>query len=203
MTFCHFWSRKQARFTQLMLKRLIILFSFMVQAPHGTSHAASPSPAPFSPASLEILASSGYIEACVRVAEIYLFGGKKIQDFEKAKRFLFRAVNASNMEAIEILAGMYLNGRGVPQDEAMSARLYERCAIAGSGPCEFNLGIVYKNGGKNFPPNFVLAYYWLYKASINPELGDLRYDAAAYRNEVGASLDQKTRMHIFERIYSH
>ncbi len=151
---------------------------------------------------VEKSAERGDLEAAVHVAEYYLFGPEESQDFSKALGFLEKASDHGNLEAIELLAGMYLNGKGVQQDTRIAAQLYERCAMAGHGPCQFNLGIIYKNGGDNLPPHPLLAYYWLYRATLNDgSLGEMIYDAAAFRNEVALQLSHFERMSIVEKIY--
>ncbi|MBX9977291.1 MAG: sel1 repeat family protein [Alphaproteobacteria bacterium] len=157
-----------------------------------------------SPESLELaekMAENNDVEAAVRVGEFYLFGHTYYQDHERALQFLTKASKRGNLEAIELMAGMYLNGRGVDQDITRAAKLYGIAAMNGHGPCQFNLGIIYKNGGEGFQRNPKLAYYWLYKAALNEKsLGDMIYDAASFRNDVANLLTQEERMAIVGQI---
>ena len=151
---------------------------------------------------LQALADKGNSDAAARVGDAFLFGPDNIRHTGYALYYLKRASARGHLEATEILAGMYLNGNGVDKNAPMAARLYETCSVRGYGPCQFNLGIMYKNGDDNFPKDPEKAYYWLYKASLNEKTLDaVVYDAAHYRNEIGAELTQEQRMRVFDKIY--
>jgi len=151
---------------------------------------------------VQTLADKGDDDAATLISEMFLFGPDNMRNSDYALKYLRRASNRGHLEATELLAGMYLNANGVDKDVTRAARLYESCAVRGSGPCQFNLGIIYKNGGEDFPRNPEKAYYWLYKASLNEKTLDaVIYDAAHYRNQVGAELTQEQRMRVFEKIY--
>lgn len=155
---------------------------------------------------VEDMAMRGNDEAAVRVGEFYLFGPEQYQDTDKALEFLRRAYHKYNMEAVEIMAGVYLNGRGVPPDPIRAERLYKVCAGRTHGPCQANLGLMYKNGvegvdGKRgISKDPKKAYFWLHKAATNPGLGALIYDAAKWRNQVAYALSEKTRREIQDRV---
>lgn len=150
----------------------------------------------------EKMADNNDTEAAVRVGEFYLFGPHHYQDYNRALQLLKKASSRGNLEAIELMAGMYLNGRGVDQDITMAARLYEVAAVQGHGPSQFNIGIIYRNGGEGVQKNPKLAYYWLYKATINQEsLGDVTYDAASFRNDVAGLLTHEERMTIVDQVH--
>ena len=149
---------------------------------------------------VEELARNGDITACVRTAEFYLFGPYNLQDTQKALVYLRKAYQRYNLEAIEIMAGVYLNGRGIDKDTKMAERLYLVGAQAGNGPCQFNLGILYKNGDPDVPQNFEKAYFWLHKAATNPSLGPLMVDAATYRNEIALHIDPKVREKMIDEV---
>ncbi len=182
-----------------MTKYFIVLYFSVVLAVFGSEGITIESEADLLKA--EALAEAHNQEAAVRVGEFYLFGPIHYQDHEKALYFLKKAMKFGNLEAIELIAGMYLNGRGVDQDEVMATRLYEIAASQGHGPSEFNLGIIYKRGGGALKAHPQKAYYWLYRAVLNESLDELRYDAALYRNQVGELLSQGERMAILEKIY--
>lgn len=155
---------------------------------------------------VEDMAMNGNDEAAVRVGEFYLFGPEQYQDTDRALVFLKRAYNRNNLEAIEIMAGVYLNGNGVPPDPIRAERLYTVGAQRGHAPCQVNLGLMYKNGvdgvdGKSgIPRNTHKAYFWLHKAATNPKLGALVYDAAKWRNEVAYELSAETRKKLQDQV---
>lgn len=155
---------------------------------------------------VEDMAMQGNDEAAIRVGEFYLFGPEQYQDTDKALEFLRRAYYKYNMEAVEIMAGVYLNGRGVPPDPIRAERLYKVCADRSYAPCEVNLGLMYKNGvegvdGKRgISKDPKKAYFYLHKAATNPALGALVYDAAKWRNQVAYFLSEKTRREIQDRV---
>ena len=139
-------------------------------------------------------------DAMIALAEFYLFGPPPFQHHVSAYPILHELVERGNHEAMEILAGMYLNGRGVEQDGIKAIALYERGAVLGHGPCQFNAGALYKDGEGGVLKNPEKAYYWLSKAAFNPDLENMRYDAASLRNDV--PLSSKERTQIIQKIYS-
>lgn len=149
---------------------------------------------------VEELARNGDIEACVRTAEFYLYGPVNLQDTEKAFVYLKKAYQRHNLEAIELMAGAYLNGHGTKKDPVRAERFYLIGAQAGHGPCQFNLGILYKNGDDGVQRNPEQAYFWLHKAATNPNLGPLMVDAAKYRNEVALEIDAKKREAMIDEV---
>lgn len=142
-------------------------------------------------------------DAMIDLCEFYLFGPEPFQNHGDAYRMLSTLVQEGDAEAMELLAGMYLNGRGVAQDGQKAFDLYERGAVLGHGACQFNAGAIALEGEGGAPKNPNTAYYWLSKATVNPELEDMRYDAALLRNEAGAFLSQDARMNIIQKIYKN
>jgi hypothetical protein len=103
-------------------------------------------------------------------------------------------------EAFELYAGIYLNGLGVEKNPEVAFKNYEICAKSGFGPCQFNLGILYKNG-EGTPVNNKEAYRWLYKAFLNPtHLGNMIYEAAKYRNQVLPMLTDSERQEVIDSL---
>lgn len=82
-------------------------------------------------------------DVALALVDVYLFGPKMYQNHDQAARILKDLVARENPEAIELLAGMHLNGRGVLPDEGEAFRLYTQGAFLGDGPSQFNLGILY------------------------------------------------------------
>lgn len=142
-------------------------------------------------------------DAMIDLCEFYLFGPEPFQNHQEAYQMLSKLVQVGDAEAMELLAGMYLNGRGVDQDGKKAFELYERGAFLGHGACQFNAGAIALEGEGGAPQNPNKAYYWLSKATLNPDLDAMRYDAAHLRNEAGALLSQEKRMEIIQTIYTH
>lgn len=82
-------------------------------------------------------------DRALALVDVYLFGPKVHQDSDKALAILTKLVARQNCEGIELMAGMYLNGRGVASDEGTAFRFYHQGADLGHAPCQFNLGILY------------------------------------------------------------
>ena len=66
-------------------------------------------------------------------------------DEEEVKR-LKKLMEADNADAFEMLAGMYANGDGVPQDRSKANELYLRAGELGCAGAYHNLGVAYDNG---------------------------------------------------------
>lgn len=79
---------------------------------------------------LEKCAALGDQYAAVTLGLHYL--DEETEDTEKALQYLNQAAKANNAEAIYILGTCYLDGLGVPQDEAKARELLTQAAQAGS-----------------------------------------------------------------------
>ena len=91
-------------------------------------------------AKLKDLANSGNAEAQCQLAEAYLLGelGLK-QDDAEAARWAQKAADQGNSDAEALLAGLYLDGVGVPQDETRAAALIDS-AMAQKNAMAFYVG---------------------------------------------------------------
>ena len=61
---------------------------------------------------------------------------------------------------------MYVNGRGVRQDDAEAVRWYRQAAAQGVVNAQYNLGVMYKNG-RGVRQDLALAQEWYGKACDN------------------------------------
>jgi len=75
-----------------------------------------------------------------------------------------QAADAGHREALVVLAGLALDGRGVRQDPARAARLYRRAAENGDALAQLNLGDLYSRG-LGVPRDRLEAHYWLSRAA--------------------------------------
>lgn len=82
-------------------------------------------------------------DLALALVDVYLFGPTAHRNPEKAVTLLKGPVMRRHPEALELMAGLYVNGRGVEPDTGEAFRLYQMGADAGHGPCLFNVGILY------------------------------------------------------------
>lgn len=104
---------------------------------------------------------------------------QKLFDLSQKHQFVY---------AQDTLAGMYLNGDGVPKSPKVARVLYELSAKKGYGPSQFNCGIMYKNGQGGEKDLKKALHYLTHAAKNKRDLGDLTLDADYYRDEVERSL---------------
>ena len=90
---------------------------------------------------------------------------------------------AGDADAQDNLGLRYVNGRGVPQDDAEAVRWYRLAADQGFARAQFNLGVRYATG-RGVPQDGIEAYKWLNlattytDASKQEEYAEVRDDAA-------------------------
>ncbi len=85
-------------------------------------------------------------------------------DLTEAAAAFRQAADAGHREALVVLAGLTLDGRGVRQDPAQAARLYRRAAEQGDALAQLNLGDLYSRG-LGVPRDRREAHYWLSRAA--------------------------------------
>ena len=76
-----------------------------------------------------------------------------------------RAAHFGDGDAARNLGHLYRQGLGVEQNCATAAEWYRIAADAGVVTAQYNLGMLYLNGGPNFPENRMQAQLWLSKAA--------------------------------------
>lgn len=92
----------------------------------------------------------------------YLAVGK----YDDAMKLLTLASDQGHVEARANLAGMYMQGMGVPVDYVKAMKLYQLSAEAGDYASQFGLGSIYMDGkGVNKDP--LQALEWYSKALVN------------------------------------
>ena len=75
-----------------------------------------------------------------------------------------RAADCGDQEALVVLAGLTLEGSGLPADPAEAARLYRLAAEAGHPVAQLNLGELYSRG-RGVERDLVQAHLWLSRAA--------------------------------------
>src|SRR5262249_13018814 len=90
-------------------------------------------------------------------------------------------------EAQAILALMYQQGSGVPQDAVMAAHWYLSAAEQGHVGAQYQLGLLYDKG-HGVPPSAVIAYKWLNLAAARAEPRERDY-YVRIRDAVASKLD--------------
>ena len=74
------------------------------------------------------------------------------------------SAEAGDAEAQFILGGMYVTGRGVPQDDAEAVAWYRRAAEQGHARAQYNLGAMYDQG-RGVPQDDAEAVAWYRRAA--------------------------------------
>jgi len=80
-------------------------------------------------------------------------------DYENAYRFVKPLAEQGDAHAQCILASMYFNGQGFPQDYTEAAKWFRRAAEQGHAEAQHNLGLLYKVG-RGVPQKDILAHMW-------------------------------------------
>src|SRR5712671_2238225 len=92
----------------------------------GLAFLAMPALAQDDLAKLKAAANGGNAEAQCQLAEAYLLGELGVkQDDAEAARWAQKSADQGNSDAEALLAGLYLDGVGVPQDETKAAALID------------------------------------------------------------------------------
>lgn len=90
---------------------------------------------------LQKIADKGDYRAQVLVGHSYLSGNDK--NPEQAAKYLKLAANQGDSDAMYFLGGIYLEGRGVPQNESIALDYYQRAANANNPHGMFSLAFFY------------------------------------------------------------
>uniref|UniRef100_UPI0035166499 ankyrin repeat domain-containing protein n=1 Tax=Limimaricola soesokkakensis TaxID=1343159 RepID=UPI0035166499 len=98
----------------------------------------------------------------------------RLRNYSEAAEMLAALAAAGNAEANYMLATLYRNGRGVPQDEAVAFDLTRTAAEAGHVEAQFSLGTLYLSG-RGTDEDAAEARRWIAAAS---EAGHRRAKAA-------------------------
>lgn len=107
-------------------------------------------------------------------------------DFKTAAKILSHLASQGDQAAQYNLAMLYLEGKGVPKDDAMAASLFEDSARQGNPGAALDLGILFRNG-QGMKKDLERAYMWLQMAMMQLTGRD-RSTAARYSKEVAKSL---------------
>lgn len=89
------------------------------------------------------------------------------EDFAKAVEFSRLAAAQNDKNGLCNLGYLYDRGWGVPQNDREALRLYTEAANLGSGQCQFNLGVFYRDG-RGTERNPTTAYFWFSLADREP-----------------------------------
>ncbi len=111
----------------------------------------------------------------------------------EAAKWFRRAAEQGDELGQQLLAQLYVSGKGVPQDFAEAARWLSYSAEQGFAPSQEQLGIAYLRG-TGVPQDYVQAHKWLNLAASR-EADDLRAISAKGRDIVA---DQMTKEQVAE-----
>ena len=112
-------------------------------------------------------------------------------DYDTALREVMPLAVAGDSRARALIGMMYVDGEGVPQDDAEALRWFRLSADHGHAIGQWMLGAMYAEG-RGLPRDYVLAYMWFNFATARFE-GKLREDIVAVRDEVAAQLSRAER----------
>lgn len=107
-------------------------------------------------------------------------------DYKAAAQILSRLASQGDQAAQYNLAMLYLEGKGVPKDDAMAASLFEDSARQGNPGAALDLGILLRNG-QGLKQDLEHAYMWL-QVAIMQLTGQDRATASRYAKEIAKSL---------------
>mgnify|MGYP002784820462 CR=1 FL=1 len=132
---------------------------------------------------LNTLEAMNHPEGLFFLGLFYLNGYGVGKDVPLANAYFFKAAHLGFAPAFKELADSYLKGDGITKSPEWALYYYECAARRGYGPGQFNAGIILKEG-QGVPACPAQAFYWLNQAAHNPDLGDLRQDAAHWRDAI-------------------
>lgn len=135
---------------------------------------------------LHHLEEQGNAEGIYLLGVIYLEGYTEIKDVRLANYYFNKASALGSLSALKALADSYMAGDGVEKNQHTAFIIYKNAAMRGYGPAQFNVGIMLKNG-HGTKVSMKEAYKYLDLAANNSDLGDMRKDAAYYRDHLPAS----------------
>ena len=81
-------------------------------------------------------------------------------DYKKAFPQLKRLAEQGNVSQQFFLGRFYIEGKGVPENDAKAVYWFRRAADQGHASAQYYLGYMYENG-KGVPKNDAQAYVWL------------------------------------------
>ncbi len=87
------------------------------------------------------------------------------EDHKAAARRFAQAAAQDHPEALRLLAHCHEHGEGVPQDEEIAAKLYERAAECGDGRAQFSLALFHADGRGGLTQDVDQAIHWLRRAA--------------------------------------
>jgi len=124
-----------------------------------------------------------------------------LHDHARAREILEPLAHEGNADAQHLVASMFADGEGGPQDNARAAHWFWLAAEQGKVDAQFALGIMYRDGA-GVPKDRALAMTWLRRAAERQHsdaansLGELHIEAAgaADRQEAAAWFERAALM---------
>lgn len=107
-------------------------------------------------------------------------------DFKTAAEILKHLASQGDSSAQINLGILYLDGKGVPKDEAEAASLFDQSARQGNPSAAMNLGILFRNG-QGVAKNLEHSYMWLQMAMMGLS-GHDRATAARYSIDIAKEM---------------
>ena len=109
-------------------------------------------------------AEQGDAEAQYMLGEMYNYGLRVPQDYQKAVEWYQKAAEQGYADAQYMLGFMYHHGQGVPQDYQKAVKWFKKVADQGVAAAQNNLGLMYKNG-LGVEKDYQKAVKWFKKAA--------------------------------------
>ena len=112
-------------------------------------------------------------------------------DYAKTLKELHPLAEQGLAEAQFILGGMYLNGRGVPQDYDEAVKWFRLAAEKGNASAQADLGGMYATG-KGVPQDNIMAHMWYNLGAANgfEKAGEWRDERAGFMTNADISKAQ-------------
>ena len=114
----------------------------------------------------KIVQNNSYAQ--LEIAKCYFAGNGVVRDIEIGKKYLIRSAESDNINALIILAEIYLKPiDGTTPDPIAAMKLLSHAASLGSAKAMFKLGGCYEKGLGGEKPNYQEAYRWYGLAADN------------------------------------
>lgn len=127
-------------------------------------------------------------EAGAKGLDVSILNALERGDYATALARIRPLAGQGDANAQSMLASMYFDGSGVPQDDREAAKWYRLAADQGDEAGQYFLGIMYGNG-RGVPKNYVEAARWWQRAAEQGNVAAAKDLAFLYTKGLGVPID--------------
>lgn len=138
----------------------------------------------------------------LKTADQYYEAGQELRDggyYEGANKYFRKSAELGNARSLNSLGFSYIDGTGVPKDEAKGIELIQKAAEKECAAALANLGIFYKYGRYGLDKDLELAVKYLKKGAEQEHKLALRLLGDMYQQGEGVEKDIESAIQYYER----